>query len=187
MDPSSVRICKFFKGESKIVSIPNQQRLKLVRKCNDERVARSKNSKGFLAWVAHETLFPFYFRRGERSDKIGVRGRGCIHHPTKGVKRGENLRPLFHLAWPFSIPAQQSSRSENNSDFSFVSGPRTFDTRYTPLMTGLAYLIDDAAEKSIQSALRCLLYANLSCVPGCLVSRNWHRFSLKLDKFSTFL
>lgn len=90
------------------------------------------------------------------------------------VKRGENLRPLFHVAWPFSIPAQQSSRSENNSDFSFVTGPgaRIFDTRYTPLITGLAYLIDDAAEKSIQSALRCLLYANLSCIRVRLISRN---------------
>lgn len=165
---------QIFKGESKIISIPSQQRLKLVRKCDDERVARSKNSKGFLAWVAHETLFPFYFRRGERSDKIAVRGRGCIHRPT-GEKGWKPTPTLFHLAWPFSIPAQQSSRSENNSDFSFVngpSGPRTFDTRYTPLMTGLAYLIDDAAEKSIQSALRCLLYTNLSCIPVLCV---WYR------------
>lgn len=66
--------------------IPSQQRFELVRKCDGERVARSKNSKGFLAWVAHETLFPFYFLRGERSDKIAVRGRGVFTFPPPGEK-----------------------------------------------------------------------------------------------------
>lgn len=117
--------------------------------------------------------FPFISGEGNEAIKSPWEGGDVFTDPPG--KRGENLRPLFHLAWPFSIPAQQSSRSENNSDFSFVNGPsdpRTFDTRYTPLMTGLAYLIDDAAEKSIQSALRCLLYTNLSCIP---VSCVWYR------------
>lgn len=120
--------------------------------------------------------FPFISCEGNEAIK-SPRGGGVYSPSHPLVKRGENLRPHCSplLAWPFSIPAQQSSRSENNSDFSFVNGPRTFDTRYThPLMTGLAYLIDDAAEKSIQSALRCFLYTNLSCILCfcCLISRN---------------
>lgn len=165
---------QIFKGESKIISIPSQQRLKLwfgnatMKESRGRKIQRD-SSRGWRM----KRYFPFISGEGNEAIKSPWEGGDVFTDPPG--KRGENLRPLFHLAWPFSIPAQQSSRSENNSDFSFVngpSGPRTFDTRYTPLMTGLAYLIDDAAEKSIQSALRCLLYTNLSCIPVLCV---WYR------------
>lgn len=78
---------QIFKRESKITSIPSQH----VRNSRSEmRRWKSREPKGQVekfkgiprAWVAHETLFPFYFRRGERSDKIA----GRESHRWKGVK-----------------------------------------------------------------------------------------------------
>lgn len=109
--------------------------------------------------MARETLFPFYFRHGERRDNIDEReGEGF---ELLRDERGENRPPrtiVPHGQATLDSPAQQSSRSENNRYFSFIRAWGAQSRHRHPvdiLMTSVAYLIDDSDASNRYNLARC--------------------------------
>lgn len=151
-----------------------------MKESRAEKVSNAEKFKGIPrvggAWNVISLLFP---AKGNEAIKSTKRER--VDH-LQGWKGWEpTLWPLFHVARPLSIPCATIISIWKQSRFLLCPVKRRLLALLTPgthpLMTDVAYLIDDTAPRNRYN-LRCAVCSTDIYWHACLKLRNWTSWSV---------